>query len=104
MRDFHHRTTPDMPPRADTHRKLLLEARAARQAGLAANSPQARELAERAAAGSAGLVAAMTGKHDPENARRAITESGRTGKAAQWPAKSAGVKLLTRTRQRHSRE
>ncbi|WP_285481641.1 MerR family transcriptional regulator [Amycolatopsis sp. NBRC 101858] len=106
VREFYHRTfatergklmtTPDMLARTEKHRKLLLEARAAQQAGVAADSPQARDLAERAAAGSADLVAAMTGQHDPEKARRSMAEPDRDGKAAHWLAKSAGLQLLIR--------
>lgn len=106
LREFYHRTfsteqgklmtTPDMVARAERHRELLLEARAAQQSGVAADSPQAREIAERVAAGSAEFTAAMTGVHDPGKARRSITEFDRNGKAAQWLAKSTGLKLLTR--------
>jgi DNA-binding transcriptional MerR regulator len=106
MREFYHRTfgtergklmtTPDMVARAERHRQLLLEARAAQRAGVAADSPQAREIAERVAAGTAEFTAAMTGEYDPGKARRSLTEVDRTGKAARWPAKSTGLKLLTR--------
>lgn len=106
VRDFYHRafgtergklmTTPELLERTEAHRRLLLEARAAQQSGVAADSARARELAERAAAGSADLVAAMTGNHDPAKARRSITEFDRDGKAARWLAASAGMKLLTK--------
>ncbi|WP_328617756.1 hypothetical protein OHS18_17460 [Amycolatopsis sp. NBC_00355] len=96
MQDFHHRafstqqgkliTTPDMPARAETHRKLLLEARAAQQAGLAADSPQARELAERAA----DRIAAMTGKQS-----RAV--AGQVGRhEATDPDKAAALPRVDR--------
>lgn len=89
-------TTPEMMDRAERHRQLRLEAQAAQQAGVPADSPQARDIAERVAASSAELAAAMTGKHDPDRARRSITEYDRSGKAAQWMAQSAGLKLLVR--------
>jgi hypothetical protein len=88
--------TPEMMARAERHRLLLLEARNAQQAGVAADSPQARDIAERVAADTAELTAAMTGEHDPDRARRNIVEFDRDGRAAQWLAKSIGPKLLTR--------
>jgi DNA-binding transcriptional MerR regulator len=106
LRDFYHRAfgteqgklmaSPEMVARAERHRKLLLEAQVAQQAGVAADSPQARDIAERVAADSAELVAAMTGEHDVDRARRSIVEFDRNGKAAQWLAKSTGLKLLAR--------
>ncbi|TVT59323.1 MerR family transcriptional regulator [Amycolatopsis rhizosphaerae] len=88
--------TPEMMARAERHRKLLLEARAAQQAGVPADSRQARDIAERVAADAAEFTAALTGEHDPDRARRGIVEFDRNGKAAQWRAKSTGLKLLTR--------
>jgi len=100
VRDFYHRTfaadrgrlmtTPEMLARLEEHRKLLLEARAAQQAGVAADSPRARELAERAADGAADLVAAMTGERGPQESAYAAPD----GRAARWPAESTGLKLL----------
>ncbi|MEU7786216.1 MerR family transcriptional regulator [Amycolatopsis sp. NPDC049159] len=100
VRDFYHRTfaadrgrlmtTPEMLARFEEHRKLLLEARAARQAGVAADSPRARELAERATDGAADLVAAMTGERGPQESAYATPD----GRAARWPAESTGLKLL----------
>ncbi|MFD2417214.1 MerR family transcriptional regulator [Amycolatopsis pigmentata] len=105
LRDHFHRVfsteqgklmaTPEMMAHAERQRRLFLEARAAQQAGLAADSPQARELAERVAASSADMVAAMTGKRDIDKARRAIVEHD-PDRAAQWKAKATGLKLLTK--------
>ncbi|WP_327406745.1 MerR family transcriptional regulator [Streptomyces sp. NBC_01288] len=112
LRDFIHRTfgteqgrlmvTPEMTARVERHRKLLLEARASQQAGVAADSPQARDLAERVAADSAELFAAMRGEHDVDvdvdvdKARRTIADFDRNGKPPQWQPKATGLKLLTR--------
>ncbi|WP_233223711.1 MerR family transcriptional regulator [Amycolatopsis sp. CA-128772] len=62
--------TPEMLARAERRQALYLEAQAAQQAGVPANSPQARDIAERMVADSAGFVAAMTGEHDVGKARR----------------------------------
>jgi DNA-binding transcriptional MerR regulator len=107
LRDFFHRAfdteqgklmaTPEMMARVERHRMLLLEARAAQQAGVTADSAQAKEIAERVAADSAEVVAAMTGElHDPDRARRGIVEFDRNDTTAQWPARSTGLTLLTR--------
>ncbi|WP_229713205.1 hypothetical protein [Streptomyces fuscichromogenes] len=106
LRDFFHRTfgtekgrlmaSPEMMDRFERHRLLRLEARAAQQAGVPAESPQARDIAERVAADSAELVSAMTGEHDIDKARRSIVEFDPNGRAAQWVAGSTGLKLLTR--------
>ncbi len=89
-------TTPEMMARVERHRQLRLEARAAQQAGVAADSAQAKEIAERVAADSADLIAAMTGKRDADKARRAIVEYDRNVPAAQWLAKSTGMRLMIR--------
>ncbi|MBS2964280.1 MerR family transcriptional regulator [Actinocrinis puniceicyclus] len=88
--------SPEMMARVEQHLKLRSEARASQQAGVAADSPQARDIAERVAADSAELVAAMTGKHDLDKARRGIAEFDRSEKEPQWLAKAPGLKLLTR--------
>ena len=108
MREFYHRafnteqgrlmTAPEMMDRAERHRELILEAKAAQQAGVPADSPQARDIAERVAAGRAEMLAAMTGQHDPDRVRRRMVEFDRNGKAAQWLAKSTGLPLLIRYR------
>ncbi|WP_405854540.1 hypothetical protein OG407_02500 [Streptomyces sp. NBC_01515] len=92
--------SPEMTARVEKHRKLLLEARASQQAGVPADSPQARDLAERVAADSAELVAAMRGEHDVDVAksRRDIVEFDRNGKPPQWQPKATGLKLLTQYR------
>ncbi|MGN5382413.1 MerR family transcriptional regulator [Streptomyces lasalocidi] len=106
LRDFFHRVfgteqgklvaSPEMMARIERHRQLRLEARDAQQAGVPADSSQARDIAERVAADSAELIAAMTGEHDVDKARRGIVEFDRNGKAAQWQGNSTGLKLLTR--------
>ncbi|MFF5303088.1 MerR family transcriptional regulator [Streptomyces sp. NPDC013161] len=108
LRGFFHRTfgtgqgklmaSPEMTARVEKHRKLLLEARAAQQAGVAADSPEARDLAERVATDSAELAAAMRGDHDidVDKARRTIAEFDRNGTAPRRPATTTGLKLLTR--------
>lgn len=106
LRDFFHRaysgergklmTTPEMLARAEKHLKLVREAKAAQQAGVPADSPQARDLAEQVAAHTAEFTAAMTGEHDPDRTRRRMVEFERNGKAEQWQARSTGLKLLTR--------
>ncbi|WP_405995882.1 MerR family transcriptional regulator [Streptomyces sp. NBC_00986] len=108
LRDFFHRAfgteqgklmaSPEMTARVEKHRKLLLEARAAQQAGVAADSPEARDLAERVAADSAELVATMRGDHDVDvdKARHDIAGFDRNGNPPQWPARTTGFKLLTR--------
>lgn len=89
--------TPEMIERAERHRRLMLEARAARQAGVPADSPQARDIAERVAADRAEFAAAMTGEHDIDRARRGMVEYDRDDAAARWRAiSSTGLNLLTR--------
>lgn len=88
--------TPEMMARIESHLNVRREARAAHQAGVPADSPQAREIAERVAADAAELTAAMTGEYDVDKARRGIVEFDPDGKAARWRAKSAGLNLLVR--------
>jgi hypothetical protein len=89
-------TTPEMMARVEKYRTLHLEARTAQQAGVPADSDQARDIAERTTAETAELTAAMTGTHDLDKARRSIAEFDRNGKTVQWMAKATGLKLLTR--------
>ncbi|MGW1872428.1 hypothetical protein [Streptomyces sp. NPDC001975] len=106
LRDFFHRTfgteqgrlmaSPEMMARVERHRRLLLEAQASQQAGVPADSPRARDIAERVAAGSAALAAAMTGEHDVDKARRGIVEFDRNGRAPRSSADATGLRLLTR--------
>lgn len=89
--------TPDMVARAEQQGRLMREARAAQQAGVPPDSPQAREIAERVAANRAEFAAAMTGEHDVDRARRGIVEFDRDRMAALWQAiSSSGLDLLTR--------
>ncbi|ADJ44706.1 MerR family transcriptional regulator [Amycolatopsis mediterranei S699] len=87
--------TPEMLARAEQRRLLYLEAQAAHQAGVPADSPQARDIAERMAADSAGFVAAMTGDHDLDKARRSMIGFDRT-RSAQTRAKLTGTNLMVR--------
>ncbi|MBB5896465.1 MerR family transcriptional regulator [Kutzneria kofuensis] len=105
LRDHLHRTfntekgrlmaTPEMMAHAERQRELFLEAKAALQAGVPAESPQARDIAERVAAARAEMLAAMTGQHDPDEVRRSIVAFDRN-KGARWMAEATGLKLLTR--------
>jgi DNA-binding transcriptional MerR regulator len=106
VRAFYHRTfgtdhgrliaTPEMTARIERHRELLREARESQQAGVPADSPQAREIAERVAHSSAEFVAAMTGKHEPGKARRLIAEFEPGGDGPHWLAAEPGLNLLAR--------
>ncbi|MFJ9378261.1 hypothetical protein [Streptomyces sp. NPDC101455] len=89
---------PETTARVERHRKLLLEARASQQAGVPADSPQARDLAERVAADPAEMLAAMRAEHDVDvtKSRRDIVEFDRNGKPPQWQPRATGLKLLTR--------
>lgn len=89
--------TPEMVARAERHGRLMREARAAQQAGVPADSPQARDISERVAADRAEFAAAMTGELDVDRARRGIVEFDSDGMAARWQAiSSSGLNLLTR--------
>ncbi|MFD9740835.1 MerR family transcriptional regulator [Umezawaea sp. NPDC059074] len=106
MREFYHRrfTTdqgrlmagPEMVERAERHRRLVLEAMAAQQADVPAESQRARDIAERVVAAQAEMLTAMTGRHDPDRARRGVVEFDRDRAAARWRAGSTGLTLLTR--------
>jgi hypothetical protein len=87
--------SPEMMARAERRRDLFLEAQAAQQAGVAADSPQARDIAARMAADTAEFTAALTGAHDLDKARRGMVDFDRH-KAAQTRAKLTGLTLLTR--------
>lgn len=105
LRDYMHRifsteqgklmTSPEMMAHAETHRQLYLEARAAQQAGVATDSPQARDIAERMAAHNAQFVAAMTGDRDVDKSRRIMANFDRN-KSAEVRAKMTGLKLIVR--------
>jgi DNA-binding transcriptional MerR regulator len=105
LRDFLHRAfgtergklmaTPEMLARAERRRVLYLEAQTAQQAGVPADSPQARDIAERMVADSAEFVAAMTGDHDLGKARRSTAGFDRT-RAAETRAKLTGTNLMVR--------
>jgi DNA-binding transcriptional MerR regulator len=106
IRTFYHRTfatehgklmaTPEMMAHAERQQALMLEAKAAQQAGVPAASPQARDIAERVAAARAEMLSAMTGRHDPDRARRSMVEFDPNGRTAQWMTRETGLKLLTR--------
>ncbi|HVV23581.1 MAG TPA: MerR family transcriptional regulator [Pseudonocardiaceae bacterium] len=104
VRGFFHRTfgtergrlmaSPDMMARVERHRRLLQAARTSQEGGEPADSPQARDIAERVAADTADLVAAMTGVHDADQARRHIVEFDRDDEPRWRPP--PGLRLLTR--------
>lgn len=87
--------TPEMLAHAERQRVLYLEAQAAQQAGVPADSPQARDIAERMAADSADFVAAMTGDHDLDKARRSMAGFDRI-RSAEARAKMTGTNLMAR--------
>jgi DNA-binding transcriptional MerR regulator len=105
LRDFFHRAfgtergklmaTPEMLARAERRRVLFLEAQAAQQAGVPADSAQARDIAERMVADSAGFVAAMTGEHDIDKARHSMAGFDR-GRTAESRARMTGMNLMVR--------
>jgi hypothetical protein len=104
LRNFFHRTfgtqqgrlmtSPEITARVERHRKLLLEARAAQQAGMSAGAQQARDLAEQIAADSGELISMMAGKPDLDRAPEFV----RNANGAWSPANAPGLKLLTRYR------
>ena len=87
--------TPEMMARAERRRVLYLEAQAAYKAGVAADSPQARDIAERMVADTAEFAAAMTGTHDVDKARRSMLDFD-PHRAAQTRARLTGTNLLAR--------
>ncbi len=87
--------TPEMMARAERRRVVYLEAQAAQQAGVPADSPQARDIAERMAADSAEFVAAMTGEHDIDKARRSMVGFDRN-RSAELRARMTGLNLIVR--------
>ncbi|MEA5363857.1 MerR family transcriptional regulator [Amycolatopsis sp., V23-08] len=105
LRDFLHRTfhtekgrlmaTPEMLARAERRAVLFKEAEAAQRAGVPADSPQARDIAERMVADTAEFAAAMTGTHDAAKARRSMVEVDHD-RAAQVRGRMPGLTLLTR--------
>jgi DNA-binding transcriptional MerR regulator len=109
VRDFPHRTfdtaqgslgtlmaTPDTIAHVETQRRLLPEARTARQARMPADSPQARNLAERVATGSAELVAATTGNYDIDDTRRRILEFNPNSQTTHRPTDTTELNPPTR--------
>jgi len=103
--DFLHRTfsteqgklmvTPEMMARAERRAALFKEAETAQRAGVPADSPQAKEIAERMASDTAEFAAALTGKHDPGKARCSVADFDRS-KAVQVRGRLTGLTLLTR--------
>jgi DNA-binding transcriptional MerR regulator len=65
--------SPEMQARFDKRRALFLEARAAREAGVPEDSPEARDIAERLAVDAAEFAALTTGQYDLDEARRRMT-------------------------------
>ena len=105
MREYYHRAfnnekgrlmaTPEMVAHAERQRELFREAQAAQQAGVPADSPHARDIAERMAAHRAEFVAAMTGEHDADKTRRSMVDFDR-GKMGELRAKMTGLPLSVR--------
>ncbi|HEY6794496.1 MAG TPA: MerR family transcriptional regulator [Kineosporiaceae bacterium] len=87
--------SPEIMAHAERHRQLFLEAQAAQQAGVSADSPQARDIAERMAAHSAEFVAAMTGGARRRQSRRIMANFDRN-KTAEVRAKMTGLNLIVR--------
>jgi hypothetical protein len=105
-REFYHRafdgergkviTTPEMVARVERRRQLFLEAQAAQRAGVPADSPQARDIAERMATDAAEFAAALTGEYDADKARRSLADFERNSEIGRKMAKSTGLKLVIR--------
>jgi hypothetical protein len=105
LRDFLHRTfsteqgklmaTPEMMARTEGRAALFKEAETAQRAGVPADSPQAKDIAERMVADAAEFVAALTGKDDAGKARRSMVDFDRN-KAAEVRGRLTGLTLLTR--------
>ncbi|EOD70223.1 MerR family transcriptional regulator [Amycolatopsis vancoresmycina] len=87
--------TPEMLARAEQRRVLYLEAQAAQQAGVPPDAPQARDIAERMVADSAGFLAAMTGTHDADEARRSMAGFDRA-RSERTRAALTGTNLMVR--------
>lgn len=88
-------TTPEMLARTERRAALFKEAEAAQRAGVPADSPLAKDIAERMAADTADFVAAMTGEHDVGKARRSMLDVDRE-RAAEVRGRMPGLALLTR--------
>ncbi|WP_435154054.1 MerR family transcriptional regulator [Amycolatopsis sacchari] len=87
--------TPEMLDRAGQHLALYREAQAVRESGAPADSARAREIAERMAASSADFLAAMTGEHDLDKARRSMIGFDRN-RAAALRARMTGMDPVVR--------
>jgi DNA-binding transcriptional MerR regulator len=107
LRDFYHRAfgtergrlmaSPEMSVHAERQRVLAAEAMAAYEAGVPAQSPHARDIAERVAAARVEMLEAMTGRPDPERVRRGMIEfDPNSGERRYRPRESPGLQLLTR--------
>ncbi|WP_211769973.1 helix-turn-helix domain-containing protein [Kutzneria sp. CA-103260] len=88
-------TTPEMMARVEKRRDLFLEAQAAQQAGVPADSPQAKDIAERMAADTAEFAAAITGEHDAAATRRRMMAYDRD-ESAKVLSRLTGVTMLSR--------
>ncbi|MFG1644394.1 MerR family transcriptional regulator [Amycolatopsis sp. NPDC049252] len=105
LRDFLHRTfttekgrlmaTPEMLARAERRAELFKEAETAQRAGVPADSPRAKDIAERMVADTADFAAAMTGQHDAGKARRSMVDFDQD-RAAEVRSRMPGLALLTR--------
>ena len=66
--------SPEMTAHAERQQALMVEAMAVYESGVPAESPHARDIAERVAAARAEMLKAMTGRHDVERVRRGMAE------------------------------
>ena len=107
LREFYHRAfgnergrlmaSPEMTAHAERQQALAAEARAAYEAGVPAESPHARDIAERVAAARGETLTAMTGRPDPERVRRGMIEPDPdSGERRYRPQESPGLQLLVR--------
>lgn len=89
--------SPEMMAHAERQQVLAVEAMAAYEAGVPAESPHARDIAERVAAARAEMLKAMTGRHDPEGVRRGMADFDPNSGARRYrPRESPGLQLLTK--------
>lgn len=89
--------SPEMMAHAERQQVLMVEAMKAYEAGVPAESPHARDIAERVAAARAEMLKAMTGRHDVDGVRRGMADFDPDPGARRYkPRESPGMQLLTR--------
>jgi DNA-binding transcriptional MerR regulator len=84
-------TAPAVMERVEKHRKLLLEARAARQAGLSADSAQARDITDRLAASAAEFTEHLDANGLAGRIAAGDTTSEESGRAMQTFSRFTGL-------------